>query len=212
MRCLLAATLGVLVVMAPLGARADDEADAVHVDVAKTADDGLTLVLERIIDGTDLWESVCVGTCDSKVSREGQYRVNGHGLRPSLPFALAPERQSARVHLDAKVSYKAGWVGGILLTVLGPVVALGGGIAIATSNQSQPIPIEQPCSQNGCPPPSNSGTQVPTSNVPFAAAFTIGVGVAMTIAGIVAIITTDHTTVRQRGAMTFSPRSMSVTF
>ncbi len=212
MRFFLAATLGVVIIVAPLGARADDEADAVHVEVAKTADEGLTLVLERLIDGTDLWESVCVGTCDSKLSRDGEYRMNGHGLRPSLPFALAPERQSERVHLDAKVSYKAGWVGGILLTVLGPVVALGGGIAIATSNQSQIIPIEQPCNQNGCPPPPPSGTQAPTSNVPIAAAFSIGVGVAMTIAGIIAIITTDHTTVRQRGTMTFSPRSMTVTF
>jgi hypothetical protein len=201
----LAATLGVFVLMVPLGARADDDTDAVHVDVSKTTDNSVTLVLERLIDGTELWESVCVGTCDSKVAREGEYRVNGHGLRPSRPFALAPAHQSDRVRLDASVAYKAGWVGGILLTVLGPVVALGGGIAIA-SNQSQTVPIEMPCSQ--CVPPTAT---TPTSNAPIAGAFAIGTGIAMTIAGIVAIVATNHTSVRQRAFMV-SPRSLTLTF
>jgi hypothetical protein len=192
--------------MAPFGARADDDADTIHVDVSKTTDDGLTLVLERLIDGTELWESVCVGTCDAKVAREGEYRVNGHGLRPSRPFALAPLHQSEHVRLDASVAYKAGWVGGILLTVLGPIVALGGGVAIA-SNQSQTV--ETPCQQNPCVPPMATA---PTSNVQIAGAFAMGTGIAMTIAGIVAIVTTDHTSVRQRGAFTVSPRSLTITF
>jgi len=207
---LAALAMGVAVCAAPLVARADDAVDTVRVEMAKPSDTGVTLVLERIIEGTSLWESICVGTCDSNVSREGQYRVTGRGVRPSPSLTLVPDNTGARsdtVHLSASVAYASGWVGGVLLTILGPVVGISGGLAIAFDQTNTGITNTPPCTSNGCatiPPPSNAPI--------IGGAITVGLGVAMTVAGIIAIVTTDHTNVHQRATATLSARSLTLAF
>jgi hypothetical protein len=208
-RFALGATIGVAAFIAPVCARAaGDDATPVQVEIAKPIDQGVALVLERVIDGTNLWESVCVGTCEQAVPRGGQYRVNGHGVRPSPAFALAPDRET--VHLDARVAYKAGWTGGVLLTIVGPLTSIVGGLTIALQQQ-QPQSFQTPCTGPPCPV-QQTQPSTPSSALTVGGAVTVGVGVVMTIAGIVAILSTDHTTVHQRGVVTFSARSMSVTF
>jgi len=198
-----AATIGVILSLAP-NSRAEDGArdDTVRVEISKTTDKGVALVLERVIEGTSLWESVCVGTCDARVPREGQYRVNGSNIRPSRPLELSPTHDT--VHLETDVAYKTGWIGGVVLTTVGPAVAIGGALAIAFN---QPNNFTPPCNVTPCP------AAPPVSNAPVVAgAVTLGVGLAMTVAGIIALVTTDHSKVRQLGIVALATRSVTVTF
>jgi hypothetical protein len=198
MRALAAACLLLLPLAFTGRARAEDE-----VQVKMSG--GSQVVLERIIAGTDFWESVCAGTCESRIPLEGKYRVTGRGVRPSLPLALVTsDAERGVVHLEPHVRYSSGWIGGIILTVLGPVIGVGASIAIATQTQNQQVP----CFTIPCPTPTPATNQ--SAAVPIGGGLAIGVGITMTVAGILAIIFDDHTIVNQR--MSFSPRTMSITF
>lgn len=182
--------------------------------VAHATDDDLNVkvtgdthvVLERLIVGTDLWESVCTGPCDSKVPRDGKYRISGHGVRESLPIALLPATDKS-VHLDVRPAYTSGWIGGIMLTILGPIMTISGVISIAAFTPSGALD----CPEGAC----NSNDQPIQSNAPnIGGGLLIGVGLVVTGIGIGALISSDHSSVRQVGPFGFSAsgRGVRVTF
>jgi len=193
-----------LVALSSGSARADDD----NVPVKLEGQSGV--VLERIIEGTDLWESLCVGKCDSPVPRDGLYRVTGRGVRPSLPLSLAPAPDGV-VHLHPSVAYSSGFIGGIILSVVGPLVIMGGSIAVAVNNNNDTVPIETGCSGLGCPPSAPS-TSVPNNGGVIGGGIAIGVGVALTVAGIIALAVSHHSSVLQTTAFTVSPRNLTFTF
>ena len=193
-RGLLASALGTALLFAPASARADDETVKVHM----TGDSGL--VLERRIEETSLWESVCVGTCDRPIQLEGSYRLNGRGLRPSLPIALLRARV---LRLEALPAYDAAYVGGITLEIIGPMMLVGGVIATAVGTAQRPAP---PCPFDApCP------TQEPQSDAMLVGGvMTILTSAVLIGVGMVAILLGDHTRTRQLQAL--SARGLSITF
>jgi len=198
MRHLAALATGILLASAPARAQDVDE-DALKVHV--TGDTGL--VLERRIEGTNLWESLCTESCDVLVPHGGMYRVGGHAVRPSLPIALLPSRDK-RVELEVHPGYRTGWVGGVILAVVGPLVMTGGGLmALVGASQSQVADV--PCSFEG------SCIAEPHFDAALIGGLlTLLVGAVVTGAGIAAMAVTDHSDVRQHVAL--SPRGVAVTF
>jgi len=190
--------LATSIAVAPRIARADvpDEIK-VHVDGDPA------LVIERRIEDTDLWESVCTGTCDRKLPYTGRYRLRGHGIRESLWIALLPPKKAA-LELDVKAGYSTAWSGGIALVVLGATTMFAGtvGFTVGTSQQQQ-FP---PCSfESSCTPPREN------NSVAIAGGMTFIVGALMVGGGIGAIVLGSQTRIRQVAA-TISPRGLTVTF
>jgi hypothetical protein len=121
----------------------------VHVDNEPDA------IVERSIEGTQLWESVCTGACDRKLPLEGRYRVMGHGIRRSLPLALFPPTHDV-LHLDVRPGYSAAWGGGIALVVMGGATIFAGSIALFVGlNQSSPPTFCPPDAPECAPEPEN---------------------------------------------------------
>jgi hypothetical protein len=196
MRSLPAVICACAIVGSSVSARADDD-DTVAVKIKGSPD----AVLERMIEGTSLWESLCVGTCDAVVPRDGQYRVSGHGIRPSLPLALVAGRDGA-VHLEPRVAYSDGYAGGVALAVIGPLVMIGGTISIAANNRNN----------NGCFGSCGSQSTVPVSQAPdIGGGIAIAIGGVMTIAAAVVLALSHHTTVGQ-GNIALSATSVRVRF
>ncbi len=197
----LSASLTLSALATPSVAHAAD--DDVNV---KVTGDTQQVVLERAIVGTDLWESVCTGACDTNVPRDGKYRVSGHGVRESLPIALLPAVDNS-VHLEVRSAYTTGWIGGLMLTIIGPIMTLSGIVAIATFT---------PPGNFSCPPNACNSTDLPIqSNAPnIGGALLIGVGLVLTGMGIGALVLSEHTNVRQVGPFAFSAsgRGVRVTF
>lgn len=158
------------------------------------------LVLERRIEDTSLWESVCVGTCDRPIQLDGSYRLNGRGLRPSLPIALLPARV---LRLEALPAYDAAYVGGIVLEIIGPMTLVGGVIATAVGGAQRalpPCPFDAPCP-----------TQEPQNNAMLVGGvMTIVTSAVLIGVGMVAILLGDHTRTRQLQAL--SARAFTVAF
>jgi len=195
-RLVVAIALGA--VIAPGVARADGDQDDVKVHV--TGDPHL--VVERQIEGTELWESLCTGACDAAVPRDGMYRVSGRAVRPSLPIALLPAGDHS-LELRVSPGYRAAWVGGVLLSTLGPVVVTGGAVAVSQGTHQNeftaPCPLDVSC------------TQEPQSNaLVIGGVLAIAVGVVMFGAGVAALVLGDHTRVRQ--IVSVSPNGLRVTF
>lgn len=162
------------------------------------------LVVERRIEETDLWESVCTGTCDRKLPLTGRYRLLGRGIRESLWIALVPPEKDA-LKLDVKAGYSTAWAGGIALVALGATTMFAGTVGfVVGASQNQNI---NPCSfQFPCP------DQHPTNSVAIAGGMSFIVGALMVGGGIGAIILGSQTRVRQVVSTTFSPRGLTVTF
>ena len=195
---------GLALVASSAAARADAD-DDVKVKIEGPPD----TVLERVIEGTDLWESLCVGSCATPVPRDGLYRIAGPGTRPSLPLSLAPSPDGL-VHIKPTFAYTSGFVGGIIMSIVGPLAVLGGSVALATANNNnEEINPPTPCTGN-CPPPTQT-TSVPSNSQVVGGAIVVGIGLALTIGGIVAVIMSHHTKVEQT-ALTVSPRSLTFTF
>jgi hypothetical protein len=202
MRRVGASLVGAALLLLPVAAHAGDEpsADEVKVHVAGDA----RLVLERRIGGTQLWESLCVGSCDTAVPRHGMYRIGGSEVRPSLPIALLPSHDR-RVQLDVSSAYRAAWIGGVLMVSLGPLAMVGGALAVA-SGASQPT-FTQPC------PPQftcNSNQEIHSNALVLGGVMTIILGAVLAGAGITTLAITQHSHVRQVVAL--SPTGVLVTF
>ncbi len=186
-------TFGAAVLLAPALARADDDRVKVHM----TGDSGL--VLERRIEDTELWESLCVGTCDAKVPLAGSYRLNGRGMRPSLPISLLPAPNVLR--LEARPAYSAAMAGGITLIIVGPLAMIGGLVA-AVAGQTQSV---GPCDFGG------NCVQEPASHASLiGGVLSIVTGALLTAAGGVALGFADHTSTRQQ--LSVSGRGLLVRF
>jgi hypothetical protein len=193
------AALGVAIAIAPSLAHADDEVK-VHVDGDPD------LVVERAIEGTELWESVCVGACDRKLPLGGQYRLIGHGIRQSLPVSLVPPTHDA-LNLEVKAAYATGWAGGIVLVSLAAATLTVGTITFVAGATEQHF--TPPCAST-CPPtaPENHPATIVGATM-------LGVGAFMMTAGIVAIVMGSQTRVRQVdkvGVVTFTPTGVSLAF
>ena len=189
--------LGTPIALSARVARADlpDEIK-VHVDGDPN------LVVERRIEDTDLWESVCTGVCDRKLPLTGRYRLLGRGIRESLWIALVPPEKDA-LKLDVRAGYSTAWGGGIALVALGATTMFAGtvGFIVGASQHQQ----ELPCTfEVNCGQPQNN-------SVAIAGGMTFIVGALMVGGGIGAIILGSQTRVRQVTA-TFSARGLSVTF
>jgi len=162
------------------------------------------LVVERKIEDTDLWESVCTGTCDRKLPLTGRYRLLGRGIRESLWIALVPPEKDA-LKLDVKAGYSTAWGGGIALVTIGATALFAGTIGfVVGASQHQ---FNSPCSFDvQC----NDNTE--NHSVAIAGGMAFIVGALMVGGGIGAIILGSQTRVRQVISTTFSPRGLSVTF
>jgi hypothetical protein len=195
-RAWLAAPSIIAIAFATSVARADVP-DEIKVHVDGDPD----LVIERRIEDTDLWESVCTGACDRKIPLGGRYRLIGHGIRESLWIALVPPAKDS-LKLDVKAAYASAWGGGIALVVLGAATMFAGtiGFAVGTSQQ----PEIAPCGGTCPPPPQNN-------SVAIAGGMSFIVGALMVAGGIGAIVLGSQTRIRQIIA-TVSPRGLAVTF
>ena len=162
------------------------------------------LVVERRIEDTELWESVCTGACDRKLPLVGRYRLLGRGIRESLWIALVPPEKDA-LKLDVKAGYSTAWGGGIALVALGATTMFAGTVGFivgATQNQN----LEFPCSfQSQCP------EQRENHSVGIAGGMAFIVGALMVGGGIGAIILGSQTRVRQVTSF-ISPRGLTVSF
>ena len=162
------------------------------------------LVVERRIEDTDLWESVCTGACDRKLPLTGRYRLLGRGIRESLWIALVPPEKDA-LKLDVKAGYSTAWAGGIALVAIGATTMFAGTIGyVVGASQNQVVPF--PCTQSSCPEPHEN------HSVAIAGGMAFIVGALMAGGGIGAIILGSQTRVRQVYTATFSPRGLTVTF
>ncbi|HEX4517737.1 MAG TPA: hypothetical protein VH054_29540 [Polyangiaceae bacterium] len=196
MRAWLAAS-SLLVIPMMTGVARADVPDEIKVHV----DGDPNLVVERKIEDTDLWESVCTGTCDRKLPLVGRYRLLGRGIRESLWIALVPPEHDA-LKLDVHAAYSTAWGGGIALVALGATTMFAGTVGfIVGASQHQE---EFPCI-NGCP------AQPENHSVAIAGGMSFIVGALMLGGGIGAILLGSQTRVRQVTA-TMSARGLSVTF
>jgi hypothetical protein len=162
------------------------------------------LVVERRIEDTDLWESVCTGTCDRKLPLGGRYRVLGRGIRESLWIALVPPEKDA-LKLDVKAAYSTAWAGGIALVALGATTMFAGTVGFIVGASQSHQSFDFPCSfESPCPSQQNN-------SVAIAGGMAFIVGALMVGGGIGAIILGSQTRVRQIYT-SFSPRGLSVTF
>ena len=183
---------GAAALLAPSLAHAEDDRVKVHM----TGDSGL--VLERRIEDTELWESLCVGACDAKVPLAGSYRLNGRGLRPSLPISLLPAPNVLR--LEARPAYSAAMAGGITLVIVGPLAMIGGLVAATVGSNSQP----ETCNFSGCFPDPQSHASL------IGGVLSLLTGALLTAAGGVALGFADHTSTRQQ--LSVSGRGLTVAF
>jgi hypothetical protein len=195
--------LGGAMLVVPARAHAEELPDVVKVHVDGDPD----LVVERSIENTDLWESVCVGACDKRLSLDGRYRLIGRGIRQSLPIALVPPTHGDTLRLDVKAAYATGWVGGIAFVTLGAISLFAGTItfAVGASQNTTPPCFNFPCDTNTNAIPENHPATI-------VGAVMLGVGALMTTAGIVSIVFGSQTRVRQVATLTVAPSSLRLTF
>lgn len=181
---------------APALARGDDS-DQVKVHL--TGDPGL--VLERKIEGTELWESLCVGTCDMQVPLDGAYRVSGRGVRPSLPIALVPAKKV--LHLDTSPAYTAAFAGGVTLVIVGSLAMFGGVIAATVGATQQQVPTD-------CPPDVSCTPQQVNHASLIGGVLAVLTGALAIAGGSVALALGDHT--RTRDTVALSPGGLTLKF
>lgn len=173
--------------------------DEVKVHLTGAAD----LVLERRIEGTNLWESLCVGSCDTTVPFEGAYRVTGRGIRPSLPIALVSSSSSDVLHLDASPAYNVAVSGGIVTVIVG-ALAMFGGVTAAIADGGAQTEVA-PCSFDSNCAPEPRGHALLIGGVA-----TVLTGAVLVAGGIVAILLSGHTRTRQLASA--GARGLSIAF
>ena len=122
-----------------------------------------------------------------------------------MPIGLVTARDGA-VHLEPHPAYSSGFLGGVVMTAIGPLVFFGGAIAIAAYS---PPSGTTPCFSG---PPCTGGTETlpPPGQAPYiGGAVSMMVGGVMTIAGAVVAALSHHTKTSQ---LAFSGRSVTLTF
>ncbi len=87
-------------------------------------------VLEQQDRGRTGFRLVCSAPCDRLLPLDRMYRIRGEGLRDSKPFRLAGQNgQHVIVHVNGGSS--SAFVGGIVMTSIGPVALLAGLVVYA---------------------------------------------------------------------------------
>jgi hypothetical protein len=71
------------------------------------------------------WRFLCASPCDREVDLADTYRVSGDGVRPTRQFTIDAQ-PGQRVVLTVDTASKAGFVGGIVLVSVAPVVSIVG--------------------------------------------------------------------------------------
>jgi hypothetical protein len=145
------------------------------------------------------WETICASPCDAEVPLGSDVRIGGEGIRTSRPFHLnaAP---GERVELVVNAGTRGGFVGGIILTSVGPIVSLIGAVVLVAAseqNQLDSLVVDGVAQQN-------------TTTTNTTGAKTVGVvlvigGIALTIGGIL-MLTGNARTHVQEGPLSVTPR------
>ena len=71
------------------------------------------------------YAQVCHAPCDKTVPLDRMYRITGEGIRDSRAFKLAGSAGKA-VTVDVNPGRKGGFVGGLVMTVIGPLAFISG--------------------------------------------------------------------------------------
>jgi hypothetical protein len=114
---------GVAATVATVDARADGPAPAPDVTVDIVSSDDVDLEKQ---EGSS-WKSVCKSPCHAQVPADGNYRINGFGIRTSSPFRLQP---ASTIKLNVETSSSIAHTTGIVLIVVGGVGGLGPAAAV----------------------------------------------------------------------------------
>jgi hypothetical protein len=85
------------------------------------------------VEGRKSYRFVCTSPCDMEVDLGEHYRIAGDGVRATSDFELNAQ-QGQRVLIDVETSSKAGFVWGIVVVSVSPVVSLVGLVVYAISS------------------------------------------------------------------------------
>jgi hypothetical protein len=123
------------------------------------------LVLEgRSPSSAHSWAPVCTSPCDSEVPLDYSYRIAGEGIRASHDFTIEAS-PGQRVVLNVKTASKGGFVGGIVLVSISPVVILIGLVVVAVGAAQNDLSTT--CSGTGvgfnCNANANAGSGTETA-------------------------------------------------
>ena len=177
----------VIVQSAPPGAAAPSAAAAfVHLE----GDDDAVLEM-RGPQGGD-FVAMCQSPCDRALPLDAMYRIGGSGVRKSTNFKLA-STDGKPVVVDVDSAHTGGFVGGIVMTALGPVVAVAGLFVYAVSS------ITFYTSSGSVAGGSSAGKT--TGGIMMLS------GVALTAVGIPLIVMNSRTKVKQEVGAPTPPRS-----
>ena len=120
------------------------------------------------------WRPVCDAPCDMPLDPTLDYRVGGHGLRPTPRFRLEP----GPLTLDAHMASTAALITGLALTALGGPLALSGGVDLLVGNYVVP----NNCHGGPCSQADRDGWRATWNTL---GGVMIGVGVALLIPGVI---------------------------
>jgi hypothetical protein len=85
------------------------------------------------VEGRKKYRFVCASPCDVPVDLDQHYRIAGDGVRSTGEFEINGQ-SGQRVVIEVDTSSKAGFVWGIVITSLSPIVALVGLVVYAVSS------------------------------------------------------------------------------
>lgn len=119
----------VVIVQSPPPAAAGSSATSAFVHLE--GDDDAVLEM-RGPQGGD-FVAMCHAPCDRALPLDAMYRIGGDGIRKSGNFKLA-STDGKPVVVDVNSGHTGGFVGGIVMTALGPVVAVAGLFVYAVSS------------------------------------------------------------------------------
>ena len=150
--------------------------------------------LARLEPTRGTWDSMCDSPCDKQVPVEGDYRIEGTGIRPSKQFSLqgkAGDRVVIDVNAASKGWFAAGIVGtgvGVLTVVIGLYI-----VAVGAIGKSLDTSFCSGTATTGC------GTKSETSSDSVkAAGWTVfGVGAVATGLGVIALASNWRSSVSQ---------------
>ena len=114
----------------PLVERAEGATRLVHVD----ADRAIELLIAEPDPDSDAprWRRVCSAPCDIPLPIQATYRLDGTGVRTTLPFRLAG-RPGERVVVTVATASTGAFVGGTILEIAGFVTAGVGALVTVVS-------------------------------------------------------------------------------
>jgi hypothetical protein len=160
----------------------------VYVHIGTTDAVVLERYTKRYFDSEYL--PLCTAPCDEWVPAEGQYRIAGTGVRPSMPFEL----RGARVDLHVAPASSSAYDAGKVVMIVGAVdVGVTGGLLVAGILLSAVI---GPFADG---PPDSGGPSLGANQAVVDLAIAAGVGAVLMGVGIPLMALNDRTHVSQSG-------------